>query len=56
LGDPAYGDRTMSLRRFLAAWIDYAKLGHVAFVVRRRDGLIPPNRLAVTAADFPWLN
>jgi uncharacterized protein len=56
LGDPAYGNRTMSLQRFLAAWIDYAKLGHVAFVVRRRDGLIPPNRLSVTAADFPWVN
>ena len=56
LGDPAFGNRTMSRQRFLAAWIDYAKLGHVAFVVRRRDGLIPPNRLSVTAADFPWLN
>jgi predicted double-glycine peptidase len=56
LGDPAFGNRTMSRQRFLAAWIDYAKLGHVAFVVRRRDGLIPPNRLSVTAADFPWIN
>ncbi len=56
LGDPAFGNRTMSRQRFVAAWIDYAKLGHVAFVVRRRDGLIPPNRLSVTAADFPWIN
>ena len=56
LGDPAFGNRTMSRQRFLAAWINYAKLGHVAFVVRRRDGLIPPNRLSVTAADFPWVN
>jgi uncharacterized protein len=56
LGDPAYGNRTMSRQRFLASWINYAKLGHVAFVVRRRDGLIPPNRLSVTAADFAWVN
>ena len=56
LGDPAFGNRTMSRQRFLASWIDYAKLGRVAFVVRRRDGLIPPNRLSVTAADFPWID
>ena len=56
LADPAYGNRTMSRERFLAAWIDYEKLGKVAFAVRRRDGLIPPNQLAVRAADFPLLN
>lgn len=56
LGDPAFGNRTISRQRFHASWIDYAELGRVAFVVRRRDGLIPPNRLSVTAADFPLLN
>jgi len=52
LADPAYGNRTMSLEQFLASWIDYAGLGHVAFTVRRRDGLVPPNYLSATAADF----
>ena len=56
LADPAYGNRTLSRGRFLASWINYADLGRVAFVVRRRDGLIPPNRLAVTANDFPLLD
>lgn len=52
LGDPAYGNRTMPRERFVSAWIEYAELGRVAFVVNRRDGLIPPNRLEVAADDF----
>jgi predicted double-glycine peptidase len=56
LGDPAFGNRTMSRQRFVTAWIDYAELGRVAFVVRRRDGLIPPNQLAPTSADFSLLD
>ena len=55
LADPAFGNRTMSRERFVEAWIEYAEFGHVAFVVRRRDGLIPPNRLGVSAAEFPLL-
>jgi predicted double-glycine peptidase len=56
LGDPAYGNRTMSRARFVAAWVDYADFGHVAFAVNRRDGLIPPNRLGVIARDFLLLD
>jgi hypothetical protein len=56
LGDPAYGNRTMSRARFVAAWVDYADFGHVAFAVHRRDGLIPPNRLGVMARDFLLLD
>lgn len=56
LADPAYGNRTMPRERFISAWIEYAELGKVAFAVRRRDGLIPPNRLAVSSDDFPVLN
>jgi predicted double-glycine peptidase len=52
LADPAYGNRTMSLEKFLASWIDYAGLGRVAFTVRRADGSAPPSQLSVTAADF----
>jgi len=55
LADPAYGTRSLTRPRFLAAWIEYRDLGHVAFTVQRRDGLVPPNRLAVTARDFPLL-
>lgn len=56
LGDPAFGNRTLSRRRFIEAWIEYADIGHVAFTVSRRDGLIPPNLLTVRAADFPLLD
>lgn len=56
LGDPAYGNRTMSRARFVAAWVEYAEFGRVAFAVSRRDGLIPPNRLGVTANDFGLLD
>jgi predicted double-glycine peptidase len=55
IADPAFGNRTLGVERFIAAWIDYENLGHVAFVVRRRDGLMPPNRLGVSAADFAIL-
>lgn len=52
LADPAYGNRTMSRERFEDVWIDFPELGRVGFVVERRDGLIPPNRLAPTPDDF----
>lgn len=56
LADPAYGNRTMSRRRFEQAWIQYADIGHVAFAVRRRDGLIPPNRLMPRPDEFLLLD
>ncbi|MCB9966237.1 MAG: peptidase C39 [Geminicoccaceae bacterium] len=52
LADPAYGNRTMSRERFERAWIDFPRIGRVGFVVERRDGLIPPNRLEPTLAEF----
>jgi uncharacterized protein len=55
LADPAYGNRTMLRERFDKAWIDYPELGHIGFVVVRRDGLIPPNRLAPRPEDFVTL-
>jgi len=55
LGDPAFGNRTMPVERFIASWIDYPIFGHVAFAVHRRDILIAPNRLTVSERDFPIL-
>lgn len=52
LADPAFGNRTMSRERFERVWIDFPQIGRVGFVVQRRDGLIPPNRLEPTLADF----
>jgi len=50
--DPAYGNRTMSRDRFERVWLEFPELGRVGFVVERRDGLIPPNRLVPTPAEF----
>ena len=55
LADPAYGNRTMTVERFEAAWIEYPEFGRVGFAVARRDGLIPPNRLAPRPRDFVML-
>lgn len=52
LADPAYGNRTLRIDRFLAAWIDAPEFGRVGFVVNRGDGVAPPNRLAPTPRDF----
>ncbi len=52
MADPAYGNRSMSRERFERTWIDFPELGRVGFVVERRDGLIPPNRLLPTPEEF----
>ena len=55
LADPAFGNRTMTVERFMRAWIDFPGLGHVGFVVERRDGRRPPNRLAPSPREFMML-
>lgn len=52
LADPAWGNRTLGVEKFERAWIDYPQIGKVGFVVARRDGSAPPNRLAPQAKDF----
>jgi predicted double-glycine peptidase len=55
LADPAFGNRTMSIERFLSVWIVYPELGRVAFTATRRDGVRPDNLLAVSPQEFPVL-
>lgn len=55
VADSAWGNHTMLVDDFLASWIDYPKLGHVGFVVERRDGARPPNLLEVRGEDFVML-
>jgi uncharacterized protein len=52
LADPAFGNRTMLMPKFEAAWLDYGKIGKVGFVVARLDGARPPNQLAPRPTDF----
>jgi predicted double-glycine peptidase len=52
LADPAWGNRTLRVERFMAAWSDTERLGRVAFVVERRDGLRPLGALAPSSKAF----
>ena len=55
LADPAFGNRTLLRSAFENIWIDFPEVGHVGFVVKRRDGLIPPNKLTAKPNDFVTL-
>jgi uncharacterized protein len=46
IADPAFGNRTMDVDSFQEAW-----QGPIAFVVRRRDGKVPPNELTERPTD-----
>ncbi len=52
LADPAFGNVTMSIDKFVNAWIDYRDLGRVGFVVTKSGTLAPPGRLLARASDF----
>ena len=55
LADPAWGNRTLTLDEFEAAWLSYPEFGRVGFVVAQRDQTLPANRLAPRADDFVLL-
>lgn len=55
LADPAFGNVTLSIDRFLAAWIDYRDIGHVGFVVTRSGQVSPPGRLRARVSEFPLI-
>jgi uncharacterized protein len=52
LADPAWGNRTLEVERFEKVWIEAPEIGKVGFVVVRRDGNPPPNRLTPRPSDF----
>jgi predicted double-glycine peptidase len=47
LADPSYGNRIMHVATFEKAWRD-----NIAFIVQRRDGATPPDRLSARPEDF----
>lgn len=47
LADPAFGNRTIDINTFKKSWLQ-----NIGFVVSRRDGKPPPNRLTVQPSDF----
>ncbi len=46
LADPAFGNRSMPVAEFERAW-----QANMAFVIKRKDGRAPPNRLAEETQD-----
>jgi predicted double-glycine peptidase len=52
LADPAFGNVTMSIRKFMNGWIDYRDINRVGFVVTKSGTLAPPGRLSARALDF----
>jgi predicted double-glycine peptidase len=52
LADPGWGNRTMSIERFERSWIEYPEFGKAGFVVTRRDGTEPLNRLTPRSDDL----
>ncbi|MEZ5824965.1 MAG: cysteine peptidase family C39 domain-containing protein [Geminicoccaceae bacterium] len=53
LSDPAFGVRTMRRSNFERLWKPVSDdVGRVGFVVHRRDGFDPPDRLRAKPADF----
>jgi predicted double-glycine peptidase len=50
--DPAFGNVTMSIEKFIDGWIDYRDFGHVGFVVTKSGTLAPPGRLSPRALEF----
>jgi uncharacterized protein len=46
LADPAFGNRTVDVLAFERSW-----QGNIVFVVQRRDGKAPPNRLTFEPTD-----
>jgi len=47
LADPAFGNRAMNVEAFRSAWT-----GNIGFIVRRRDGSVPPNELTQNPGDM----
>lgn len=55
LADPAWGNRTMMIDDFEAAWIDYGQFGRVGFVIQDPGKPALGNRLAARPSDFVLL-
>ncbi|MDH3376578.1 MAG: C39 family peptidase [Gammaproteobacteria bacterium] len=52
LADPAFGNVSMSITKFINGWIEYQDIGRVGFVVTKAGMLAPPGRLSARASDF----
>ncbi len=52
LADPAFGNVTMSIEKFMDGWIQYRDIQRVGFLVTQDGKQTPPGRLSPQAMDF----
>ena len=52
IADPAFGNVTMPVDKFVNGWISYQDINHVGFIVTESGVLAPPGKLAAHALDF----
>ena len=55
LADPAFGNLSLSVEKFMAGWIYYRDIGRVGFLVTETGTPAPPGRLSASALDFVLL-
>jgi predicted double-glycine peptidase len=55
LADPAFGNLTMTVDKFISGWIKYRDIGRVGFVVKKDGNLASPGRLLATPSEFVFL-
>lgn len=51
MADPAYGNKTMPVEKFMAVWKD-----KIAFTVSRPDGTRPKGQLAIDPGEVPFVS
>lgn len=52
IADPAFGNVTIPVEKFLKGWIYYKDLGHVGFMVTKDSNRAPAGRLSIRASEF----
>lgn len=55
IADPAFGNVTMPIYKFVDGWINYQDINHVGFVVTESGTLAPPGKLSAHAMEFVTL-
>jgi len=52
LADPAFGNITITVDKFIDGWIEYRNIGRAGFLVRKNGDLAPPGRLSARPSEF----
>ena len=55
LADPAFGNVTMSIEKFMKGWISYRDIERVGFFVKKAGQQVYPGKLSAEVSDFMLL-